>query len=52
MPGTDSPRPPRLPRFARRRPRRQAGRGVRWVELLHKLVTGAAALAALFKALF
>jgi hypothetical protein len=52
MPGTDSPRPPRLHRFARRCLRRQAGSGVRWVELLHKLVTGAAALAALFKAFF
>lgn len=48
MRGTDSPR---LSRFRRRRPRNRPGRGVRLLDLLHKLVTAGAALATLLKAL-
>lgn len=49
MRGTESPR---LPRFARRRRIRARKAGyARALELLHKLLTGAAALAALLRAL-
>jgi hypothetical protein len=46
-----APERTRLPRFASRRRRVRQMRFVRAVELLHKLLTGAAALAALLRAL-
>jgi hypothetical protein len=48
MRGPESPRPTR---FRRRQRQDGPGRGARWLELLHKLVTGGAALAALLKTL-